>query len=236
MLNTVTRRTFSPLLPLIIASIAIVSACSSSTPIKAPDATKLIQSASTNFNSLSSLHFSLTAQNISPGLYSVTTAQGDVVRPDKLKADANVEPTAGSQIGLSIIFVNNNQYVDIGKIGQFNQTTIFPNLLLIFDKQQGIGGILSQFQSPSAAVADTINGVSTWKITGTVSSVLLNPLTGSTSTTANQLNATLWIGQSDLQMHQVTLVGKAISGDTDKTSRTFTLSNFNESITISSPK
>jgi LppX_LprAFG lipoprotein len=208
----------------------LIAACNNSS---VPSADSLIQKASSKFSSDTSLHFVLKAKNIKPGAFSVVQATGDVVRPDKLKASGSVEPFAGTQLPINVIFIGGAQYLGIG--GSYNKTDQLPNLVVIFDSKQGIGAILGQFKKPGVPSSEDVAGVNCWKIAGTVDSTLLNPITGSTNTTASPVSTTLWIGQSDGQIHQVSLQGIATDGDTADTTRTFTLSNFNENITITAP-
>jgi len=215
----------------------VLAACGTSTTAKTSPLTaaQLIQKGSDNFAQDNALHFTLTASDIAPGLFAVTKAQGDVVRPDKLQIHGIVEATQGFSTGIGIIFVGPKQYVSLGDTGTYQNTSGLPNLLNIFSTSQGIGAILSQLQNPSTPTDDTVNGVECWKITGTVSSTLLAPITGSPPATPTNVQTLLWIGQSDNQIHQVTLNGKATDTDKDTTVRTFDLSNYNETVTITAP-
>jgi hypothetical protein len=214
----------------------VLVACGSNAPVTSPyTSAQLIQKGSTNFNNDTALHFKVTQQNIATGLYAVTQADGDVVRPDKMQIKGVVEPTAGFTTGIGLVFVNGQQYVDLGGTGKYALVTGLPDLLAIFSPTQGIGSILSQLQAPSTPTADTVSGVACWKIAGTVTSTLLAPITGSAPTTPTNVQATIWIGQSDYQIHQVVLAGKATDTDVAATTRTFVISGYNETITISVP-
>ncbi len=196
---------------------------------------QLIQKASTNFAQDTALHFTLASTNIAPGDFAVTQAHGDVVRPDKLEIHGIDEIAAGTTAGIGIIFIGSNQYVSFGDTGKYSTTSQLPDLLAIFSPTQGIGAILSQMQQPSSPVADTVNGVDCWRITGTVPSALLTPITGSAPATPTDVKTTLWIDQNDYQFNQVVLAGVAANGDSPNTTRTFVLSQYNESVTITTP-
>lgn len=196
---------------------------------------QLIQKANTNFGNDSALHFTLTATGIQPAEVAVTQAHGDVVRPDKLEIHGLDLVSQGVTAGIGIIFINGKQYLSLGDTSTYTVTTTLPNLLNIFSSTQGIGAILNQLQNPSNPTADTVNGVACWRITGTVTSTVLAPITGSPPTTPTDVKTTLWIGQSDFQIHQVTLAGMAAQSDTPNTVRTFDLSMYNETVTISVP-
>ncbi len=219
---------------LIAITLIFLTACGTTKTTPPPTATQLLQTASDHFTNDSAMHFHLTASNIAPGLYAVTDAQGDVVRPDKLAAQGSVEVTKGLNAGIGVVFIGQDQYLALGG-SAYTKSTLLPNLLLIFDPNQGIGAILKQVANPSTPVADTVQNLAVWKITGTVPSTTLAPFTGSTSTQSTPIQTTLWIGQSDGQIHQVLLVGQAADGDNPQSTRTIVLSNFNEQVTITAP-
>jgi hypothetical protein len=209
----------------------LIAACGNTSP---PDVKELINKASTNFKNDTSLHFSLVASNIPPMTYAVTRAEGDVVRPDKLHATGSVMPFAGIEVPIEVIFVDGGKYLSLAK-ASFLAVDVLPNLLLIFDKDKGIGGILSKFQNGSQPTSERIQGQDCWKTSGTVDSALLAPITGSDTSVSKSVKTVLWIGQDDNQIHQVQLVGQASDGDKDNTTRTFVLSKFNQSVKISKP-
>src|SRR5262245_56167127 len=88
----------------------LLAACGSSSKTAPFSATEMIQKANDNFGKTTSLHFKLTASNIAPGLYSVTDAEGDVERPDKMKVDGVAEVSKGFTASLGIIFIGDQQY------------------------------------------------------------------------------------------------------------------------------
>ncbi|MBA3825267.1 MAG: LppX_LprAFG lipoprotein [Ktedonobacterales bacterium] len=231
----ISRWFHSFVLGVLVSLTMLLAACGGSTATSPYTAEDLIQKASTNFAQDTALHFTLTAKDIVPGLYAVTAAEGDVVRPDKLKIIGSDMVSKGGTLGIGIIIIGANQYVDLGNIGKYHPTTGLPNLLAIFSPTEGIGSILNQLQSPSKPTADTVGGVACWKVNGTVTSSLLAPITGSSSTISTPVATQIWVGQTDLQIHQVTLTGKAADGDLDTTARTFVLSKFNETIAITAP-
>ena len=216
----------------------IVTACgnnSSTAKVSPYTAPQLIQKASTNFNGDTALHFTLTATHIATGLFAVSQADGDVVRPDKLKLLGADMLSPGLTKNIGIIFVGGQKYADLSGTGSYILFPNLPDLLAIFSPDKGIGAILSQMQNPTTPTDDTVNGVECWKITGTVTSTLLAPITDSAPATPTNVQTTLWVGQTDYQIHQVTLTGKATDSDSDSTVRTFILSNYNETVTIAAP-
>jgi hypothetical protein len=224
---------------ILVALVLALAACGTSSA-PPPSSAKLLSDASTRFSGDTSLHFTYNADNIGFGPVAVVQAAGDVVRPDKIKLSGLDEPTKGFTAGVGIVIIGQDQYLDLGGFGNWTKTSALPPLQLIFDPTQGITAILTKLQNPSTATSDTVkidatHSVACWKITGTADSSLLAPLTGGTTTVTTPLQGTLWIGKADSQLYQVKLQGAVTDGDSAASTRTFILSNFGESVTITAP-
>jgi LppX_LprAFG lipoprotein len=214
----------------------LLAACGTSTP--PPSASTLLTKASTAFNNDSSLHLTYTATNIAPGITAVTSASGDLVRPDKISITGVVEPVKNLSASIGLIIIGQDQFLNIS--GSWSKTSAFGSLLHIFDADQGIGGIITKLQNPSKVTTENVkidssHTVACWKVSGTTTAGLLAPITQGSPTDTTPLQATLWIGQTDGQVYKVDLVGKAITGDSANTDRTFILSKFGEQVTITAP-
>ncbi len=217
-------------------AVMMLATCGTSTP--PPPAGTLLTKASTSFNNDTSLHFTYAAKNIAPGFLSVTSASGDLVRPDKMSITGVVEPVPNISASVGIIIIGQNQYLNI--TGKWTTSSIVGSLLHAFDADQGVGGIITKLQNPSKVTAENVkiddsHTVTCWKVSGTTTAGLLAPITQGSATDATPLQATLWVGQSDNQVYKVDLVGKAITGDSATTDRNFILSKFGEQVTITAP-
>jgi len=214
-----------------------LAACGTST-LPPPPTSTLLTKASTTFNADTSLHLTYTANNIAPGITAVTSASGDLVRPDKISITGVVEPVKNLSASIGLIIIGQDQFLNIS--GSWSKTSAFGSLLHIFDTDQGIGGIITKLQSPSKVTAENVkidssHSVACWKVSGTTTAGLLAPITQGSPTDTTPLQTTLWIGQSDNQVYKVDLVGMAITGDSAATDRTFVLSKFGEKVTITAP-
>jgi hypothetical protein len=216
----------------------LLAACGTSAAPPPPSGT-LLTKASTAFNNDTSFHLTYTATNIAPGFTAVTSASGDLVRPDKISVTGVVEPVKNLSASIGLIIIGQNQFLNIS--GSWTKTSAFGSLLHIFDADQGVGGIITKLQNPSKVTAENVkidssHTVACWKVSGTATAGLLAPITQGVATDTTPLQATLWIGQSDNQVYKVDLVGKAITGDSANSDRTFVLSKFGEQVTITAPQ
>src|SRR2546423_5690013 len=104
-----------PLRPLstilgLLALVVALAACGGSSS-SAPDAHQLITQAQAAIQKVKSYHFNLAVDNPGTGgALTIKTADGDVVVPDKLTANANVL-VLGNVVQVQIVTIGNQQYV-----------------------------------------------------------------------------------------------------------------------------
>jgi hypothetical protein len=219
-------------LPLLAALLAL-TACGGSS---APSAATLLTNAKTTFDGDTSFHFVMTVLHPAPGSItspSINGAQGDVQRPNTLKAVATADAGLAT-VNVTLILAGGKGWISDPVSGTYIATTQYNSFLNVFDAQQGIGSLLPKLQHPSAPTDGDANGASCWKIDGAVSPSDVGNLFGQVAAT-QAIPTSVCIGKSDNQLDSVTLNGVIVSGDTAQTQRTFYLSNFNQPVTIATP-
>jgi hypothetical protein len=200
----------------------------------APSAATILKSAQTKFDQTKSFHFVLNASHLGASdALGVTYAVGDVQRPDRLKATATAN-VAGFSLSVRLIVVGQQQWFDAGA-GSYQPTTQFGSLLTIFDAQRGVGAVLIHMQQPSTPQDATSGNVSCWKISGKVDTSQLAAIVGGSTLPNKTVQASVCIGKSDNELYSVTLAGTVTQTDTAQTSRSFTLSSFDQSVDIAPP-
>ncbi|MGH2515528.1 MAG: LppX_LprAFG lipoprotein, partial [Ktedonobacterales bacterium] len=213
----------------LLVGLLAVAACGG-TP--APTATSLLKTAQDKLNTTQSFHFQMKVDHPgtpSSGGYVITSADGDVSRPASLHATAAVD--AGFvHVNVSLIILGQTDWYTDPISQQYVQTSQFAYFLTIFDPQQGLGALLTQIQNPSAPVDGSANGQSCWKISGTLSPSLLQPLFNDVIAT-QPVPTSYCIGKSDGRLYSATLSGAITQGDTAKTAYTFYLSKFDAPVT-----
>lgn len=199
----------------------------------APSAQQLIKEAQTAIGKVTSYHFNLKAQNIgTTGSLPIQSADGDIVVPDKLQANANVIFN-GATIQAQLIAIDNNQYINV--LGGWQKTNGLLDPRVLSDPQTGVAAILGHLQNPSTPSDSSSNGTPCWSITGKLDPTSLAGITGGGAPAGTLDDATVCIGKSDKLPYLIVIKGVAAQGDTAQTVRTFTLSKFNEHITINPP-
>ncbi len=231
------RRTWERSIPIgwagaaLAAALLALAACGAS----APDAATLLKNAQVKFDQTKSFHFVLNASHLGASdALGVTYAVGDVQRPDRLKATATAN-VGGFALSVRLIIVGQQQWLDLGT-GTYQPTTQFGSLLTIFDAQQGVGAVLIHMQQPSTPQDAASGNTPCWKVSGKVDTSLLAAIVGSsTLPPGTTVQTSVCIGKSDNALYSVTLAGAITQSDTAQTSRSFTLSGFDQPVDIEPP-
>ena len=225
-------RRFLPALVLL-AGLLALAACGDTS---APSSATLLKDAQTKLNATQSFHFQMKVDHPgtpASGGYVITSAEGDVSRPASLSATATVD--AGFvNVNVSLIIIGQQEWYTDPISQKFVSTNQFGYFLNIFDPQHGLSALMTQLQNPSAPADGSANGQSCWKVSGTLSPSLLQPLFNDVIAT-QPIPTTYCIGKSDGRLYSATLSGAIADGDTSKTAYTFYLSKFDAPVTITPP-
>ena len=103
------------------------------------------------------------------------------------------------------------------------------------DSNTGVSAILGHIQNPSTPADSSVDGTSCWSINGTLDATYLAAITGGGAPAGSIVKVTTCIGKSDHLPYLIKMSGVAAQGDTANTVRTFKLSKFDESLTITAP-
>lgn len=199
----------------------------------APSAQQLIKDAQAAIQKVSSYHFNLKAQNIgTSSQLPIQSADGDIVVPDKLQATANVI-FGGANVQAQMIAIGDKQYLNI--LGGWQQTTGLLDPRVLSNPQTGVAAILGQMKNPSTPTDSSSDGTPCWSISGKLDASYLAGITGGGAPAGTQDDVKVCIGKSDNLPYLIVITGIATQGDTAQTVRTFKLSKFNETITITAP-
>jgi len=209
-----------------------------------PSATSLIQDARKAVNTDSAFHFKMKVDHPgtpAAGTLAIDAADGDVKKPDEIKGTATVS-MGGPDIDVQFIGIGSQQWI---------LTPLSPNwvsadqygidLSKVLDPNTGVSALLNAIQNPKNIGDDTVAGDGDcWLVAGTVPSGALAAVVGGDPSGTTPIDTTVCIaknldGQGLRQLYEVIVKGVAADGDTAQTTRTFTLSKFNENITITPP-
>lgn len=236
MYTSLAQRNQALILSVPLALILLLTACGgSNNTTTTPSAQQLLSDAQLAIQKVTSYHFNLDAQNPgSTGSLVVQSADGDIVTPDKLKADAKAS-TLGNIVQVKFVSIKDKQYVTNPLTETWMPTSGLLDPRTLSNPQTGVGAILGQIQNPSSPKDDSIDGTTCWSIDGTLDTKALTAITAGGTPAGTTVATTTCIGKQDKLPYLIRIKGTAVQGDSDNTVRTFKLSKFGESVTIEAP-
>ncbi|MFL5659043.1 MAG: LppX_LprAFG lipoprotein [Ktedonobacteraceae bacterium] len=238
------KRTFTVIV-LFLASALLFTGCSlpwqhSNTVANGPKPTtkQLIAASQKNFFNVSAFHVTMQVNNPGKAIadrVQILNANGDVVMPDKVKAQATVV-LSGQSVTVNLISIANNQFITDPITGQWRVIKGLLDPRTLTNRDTGIASLVGKVQNVSQPADDTVNDVPCWRVTGQLDAKYLAFFTGGGVPSGTMLQTTACIGKSDMLPYQLKVTGQAGAGDMTNTSRTFLISNYNENISITPPQ
>jgi len=203
-----------------------------------PTAQRVLDTIQKNFRSVTSFHVTLKVDNLGNTTgqqIQIRTADGDVIMPDKVKAQANVL-FSGQPVIVKLISIGDIQYLTDPITGQWRVVKGVLNASTLTNPDTGIISLASKLQNVSGPTSDSVNGTPCWRVNGLMDAKYLAFFTGGGVPAGTMLQTSVCAGKADGLPYQLSVVGQAAKSDTLQTSRTFTISSYNEKVTITAPQ
>jgi len=204
----------------------------------APTAQQILAAVQKNYRSVSSFHLIMKTANLGSSGTSqllISAANGDVLMPDKIRAQASVL-FSGQAVTVNLISVGAQQYITDPITGQWRPVSGIFDPRLLINPDTGIISLAGKLQNVTGPTAETVNGTACWLVKGLLPAKDLAFFTGGGVPAGTMLNTSICAGQSDELPYEVIVTGEAAVGDTAQTTRTFDISKYNESISITAPQ
>jgi lipoprotein LprG len=213
---------------------AVAMACSNDSPQNSgslPDGASLLRDSANATKDIKSAHFTLKVDGTIESL-PVHSAEGDLTREGgpsgAAKGTVNME-LLGNLFEGEFVLVNGKAYIK-GATGGYQTlpaalvSSIYdPSAIL--DPNRGIAKVLSSVQNPKTEAKESVNGTSTYKVSGRVAKDAVSPVVpGVTS----DVDATFWLREDNKQPVKATV---KLSGGTVEV----TLSDVDKPVTITAP-
>src|SRR5438874_3275195 len=133
-----------------------------------------------NFRQVSTFHVTMKVDNLgttSGSQIQIRSADGDIIMPDKVKAQANVL-FSGQPVTVKLISIGNIQYITDPITGQWRVVKGVLNASTLTNPDTGILSLAGKLTNLSTPKQDTVNGVPCWRVTGQLPTSALTFLTG----------------------------------------------------------
>jgi lipoprotein LprG len=212
-------------------STALVVGCSSNKTSNAPlpDAATLLKQSQETTRNLKSVHLDLNVTGQIPHL-PVHSVTGDLTNTPAVAANGKANLTVlGQTVDADFIVADGTLYAALtpNKWTNFGPAADIYDPSVILDPDRGLANVLANFSNPKSDGRETINGVQTVRVKGTVSGQAISAIVPEIT---NPVPATAWIredGNHDLVRASVeTSPGNTID---------MTLSNWDQPVTVTKP-
>ncbi len=203
-----------------------------------PTAQQIISTMQKNFRSVTAFHVTMKVDNLGnapDGSIQIRSADGDVLMPDRVKAQANVL-LSGQVVTINLVSIGSTQYITDPITGQWRVVKGVLNASTLTNPDTGILSLAGKLTNLSTPKQDTVNGVPCWRVNGQLPASALTFLTGGGVPAGTMLATSLCAGNADGLPYQLSVTGQAAKSDTAQTVRTFNISNYNENVTITAPQ
>jgi hypothetical protein len=204
----------------------------------APSAQQVLAALQKNFRSVSSFHITMKTDNLGNTDASqivIRQADGDVVMPNKVRAQANVL-LSGQAVTVNLVSVDSHQYITDPITGQWRVVTGMLDPSVLTNPNTGLVALAGQLQNITGPTDDNVNGTPCWRVNGLLPAKDLAFFTGGGVPAGTMLKTSVCAGKADGLPYEITVTGEAAPGDTSQTTRTFFISKYNENISIVAPQ
>jgi hypothetical protein len=215
----------------------LLAACGGGDDSNAGDvsAEDVLSDAATRFESVKTFHFTLDHENgtteIVLGL-GLDTAEGDFVLPDRMSGEVRgrLGPTT---VSVRIVAIGDDTWITNPFSRELQRAP--TSVLDIINPSALVSAVAGSMQDAAVEGTESVDGVSTYRIAGTVTSDNLREglAFGEPGRT---IEVEVWVGQDDDLIRRARLRGPLISGEADNIVRELNFSRYDAPVTIEAPR
>ncbi len=200
-----------------------------------PDAATLLRQSAERMEQVKSFHFVLDHERGSSPIVlglAMSRAEGDVLRPDRLRADIEASALGGVKVNTKLVSIGDTAHIT----NPFNPSRWEPlpsgtKLSDVFDPGNGTTAALRSVKDPRITGEETIAGKKVWRIEGDIDGAAVSAL-ATIAEGGYTAKGTVWISQESRDVHRIRLDGPLGAKDTPGVIRRLELSRFDESVSI----
>lgn len=185
---------------------------------------------------VNTVHFNLEIEggslSLGPGL-QVTRAEGDVVRPDRVRLKASFRlgtMSAESQL----VAIGQELYLTNPLTGRWERMPGGVVALRVLDSERGVPNLLRRLSEAQKVATETLDGVATHHLRGTLPASAIADMVGGQARD-EQVAGEVWVGVDDFLLRQARIQGAIAAAEKAGVVRLLKFSRFNEAITIEPP-
>jgi hypothetical protein len=161
-------------------------------------------------------------------------ADGDMVVPDKLKADVS-GTFQGVPLRSSLVAVNRKYYLSNPFTGSWSEVSVKTNPVTFFDPAKGVLAVVRNATHLELAGSERVGGADAYHLEGKTTVGAVTPLLGNPPGT-RLVDVELWVDKETGRLVRLRLAGEVEQGDSAATERTIEISRFGVVVPIVPPK
>lgn len=218
-----------------LVAVALVTGCGGGKKAEQLSAAQILAKTAANTARVKSFHFVLKVEHPAPsgsGL-SLTHANGDVIVPDKLKA--NIAGTlSGVSLKSALVFVGPSAYIKNPFGGGWQKVDIKTSPAAFFDPAKGVLAVIKSSTQLRLAGSATADGVDSYDLEGKVPARALTAILGNPPSD-RLADVELLVGKDDLVLRRIRLTSPIAAGEPASIARQVDISRLDEKISIEAP-
>jgi lipoprotein LprG len=217
----------------LITAVALLAGCSSSEDNKnLPDAATLLKQSAETTKAQTSVHLLLSQQGQVPE-FPIETLEGDLTTKPAVAAQgkANIIFLGQRLENVNFVVVDGILYgaITAGTFQDFGPAADIYDASAVLSPDKGLANVLANFSDAKAEARETINGVKTVRVTGTISKDAVDKIVPQVGATG-PVPGTAWIAEEG--NHELVQAKMDLTKDH---SLTMTLSEWGKPVTVTKP-
>jgi hypothetical protein len=218
-----------------LVAVALVTGCGGGTKTQQLSVAQIVAKTTANTAQVKSFHFVLKVEHPGPSTsgLSLAYANGDVVVPDKLKADI-----AGTLSGVSLksaLVINGpSAFIKDPFSGKWQRVDVKTSPVAFFDPAKGVLAVIKSSIRVRLAGSATVGGVDCYSLEGKVPARALTAILGN-APSDRLADVELLVGKDDLVLRRIRLTSPIAASEPASIARQVDISKLDEKISIEAP-
>ena len=219
-----------------VAAVALLATAGCGGGGDAASAAEIVSRSASATAAVRRFHFTLDVQRVPRSVtgLQLTSAEGDVVVPDRARADV-AGTFAGVPITTRIVAVGANVWLKNPLSGRWEAVDVSTTPIALLDPSRGVLGVMRGITDPKDEGTEAVDGVTLRKLSGTASAAAVAPL-AAVRPSDRDVPVTLWVGEDDHLLRRIEVSGAVADGEPDDAVRVVEISRFDEPVTIEAPE
>ncbi len=201
------------------------------TPINVED---LLRRSGEATSQLDTFHFRLEHNDEGSTPFSdtldITEAEGDVASPDSVSINFSGRFSDRFAMRASLVTIGSDSYMTNPLTGNWEEVPAEVSPLGFFDPQRGIGAMMTGLRGPTLVSEEGDE----FRIEGDLNALALRPLLGDAAQDGT-VRVEVTLHKDTLYLKKAVIEGRATADEPDGVIRAITLSQYNQTISISAP-